>query len=143
MNAAAQDTGQAIDGPTTTATQDGLALVARLLLSALFMLAGINKIMGMEGTVGYIASVGLPLPELVYFGTVALEIVGGLMLATGFKTRLAAGALGIFTLLTAFIFHNDFAQQIEMTLFLKNLSIAGGMFALAAFGPGRLSVDRS
>ena len=142
MNALAQDTASAAIAPPTTATQDGLALLARLLLAALFILAGINKLTAMEGTVGYIASVGLPLPEVVYFGTVALEIVGGLMLAAGFKTRYAAGALGIFTLLTAFIFHNDFAQQIEMTLFLKNLSIAGGMFAIAAFGPGRLSLDR-
>ncbi len=142
MNALAQDAAAAADTPALTATQDGLALLARLLLAALFILAGINKITAMEGTVGYIASVGLPLPEVVYFGTVALEIVGGLMLAAGFKTRYAAGALGVFTLLTAFIFHNDFAQQIEMTLFLKNLSIAGGMFAIAAFGPGRLSLDR-
>ena len=142
MNALAQNSDVVANPATTSATQDGLALLARLLLATLFILAGINKITAMEGTVGYIASVGLPLPEVVYFGTVALEIVGGLMLAAGFKTRYAAGALGIFTLLTAFIFHNDFAQQIEMTLFLKNLSIAGGMFALAAFGPGRLSVDR-
>lgn len=142
MNALAQDSTIAAGTAPRTATQDGLALVARLLLAALFILAGINKLTAMEGTVGYIASVGLPLPEVVYFGTVALEIVGGLLLVAGFKTRYAAGALGIFTLLTAFIFHNDFAQQIEMTLFLKNLSIAGGMFALAAFGPGRISVDR-
>ena len=142
MNAATQDAAGAIGATTSTATQDGLALLARLLLAALFILAGINKLTAMEGTVGYIASVGLPLPEVVYFGTVALEIVGGLMLAVGFKARYAAGALGFFTLLTAFIFHNDFSQQIEMTLFLKNLAIAGGMFALTAFGPGRLSLDR-
>lgn len=127
---------------TSNATQNILALVGRLLLAALFILAGVNKLTSMEGTVGYITSVGLPLPELVYFGTVALEIVGGLMLATGFKARYAAGALGIFTVLTALIFHNNFAEQIEMTLFLKNLAIAGGMFAVAAFGPGRFSIDR-
>ncbi len=142
MNTLTQDSAATVGAPTNTAQQAGLALLARLLLAALFILAGINKITAMEGTVGYIASVGLPLPEVVYFGTVALEIVGGLMLAAGFKARYAAGALGIFTLLTAFIFHNDFSQQIEMTLFLKNLAIAGGMFAIAAFGPGRLSLDR-
>ncbi|RGP41053.1 Inner membrane protein YphA [Altererythrobacter insulae] len=122
--------------------QDGLILVGRLLLAALFILAGVNKLTAMEGTVGYIASVGLPLPELVYFGTVALEIGAGLLLAVGFKARYAAIALGIFSVLTAVIFHNDFAQQSEMTAFLKNLAIGGGMFAVAAFGPGRFSLDR-
>ena len=122
--------------------QDGLILVGRLLLAALFILAGVNKLTAMEGTVGYIASVGLPLPELVYFGTVALEIGAGLLLAIGFKARYAAFALGIFSVLTAVIFHNDFAQQSEMTAFLKNLAIGGGMFAVAAFGPGRFSMDR-
>ncbi len=142
MNTLAQDTaiGSASNG---SSAQNALALISRLLLAALFILAGINKLTGMEGTVGYIASVGMPFPELVYFGTVAIEIVGGLMLAAGFKARYAAGALGTFTLLTAFIFHNDFAQQTELTLFLKNLAIAGGMFAIAAFGPDRLSVDRN
>ncbi|MEM7666190.1 MAG: DoxX family protein [Pseudomonadota bacterium] len=140
MSTLSQDT--AVLSGSATATQDIVSLVARVLLAALFILAGINKLTGMEGTVGYIASVGLPLPELVYFGTVALELVGGLMLLAGFKARYAAGALGIFTVMTAVIFHNDFSQQIELTLFLKNLAIAGGMFAVAAFGPGRLSLDR-
>ncbi len=126
----------------STLSQDALALVARLLLAALFILAGINKIGAMEGTVGYITSVGLPFPELVYFGTVALEIVGGLLLAAGFKARQVALAMGVFTVLTAVIFHNDFSQQIELTMFLKNLAIAGGMFAIAAFGAGRFSLDR-
>ncbi len=123
-------------------SQDTLALAARLLLAALFILAGINKQSSMEQTVGYIASVGMPMPELVYFGTVAIEIVGGLMVALGFKARYGAGALGIFTVLTAVFFHNDFSQQTEVTIFLKNLAIAGGLFAIAAFGPGRFSIDR-
>lgn len=123
-------------------SQDSFALVARLLLAALFILAGINKLGAMEGTVGYIASVGLPFPELVYFGTVALEIGGGLLLAAGFKARYAALALGVFSVLTAVIFHSNFAEQSEITAFLKNLAIAGGMFAVVAFGPGRFSLDR-
>ena len=125
-----------------TKSQDSFALVAHLLLAALFILAGINKLGAMEGTVGYIEAFGLPFPQLVYFGTVALEIGGGLLLAAGFKTRFAALALGIFTVLTAVIFHSNFAEQTEITLFLKNLAIAGGMFAVVAFGPGRFSLDR-
>ncbi|MEE4199966.1 DoxX family protein [Erythrobacter sp.] len=122
-------------------SQDGFALLARLLLAALFLLAGLNKLTTIDGTIGYIASVGLPLPEIVFAGTVAFEIVGALMLALGLRTRMVAAALGVFTLLTALIFHNDFSQAIEMTLFLKNLAIAGGMFALAAWGAGRLAID--
>lgn len=121
---------------------DSFVLVARLMLAALFILAGVNKLSGMEGTVGYIASKGLPFPELVYFGTVALEIGGGMLLAVGLKARYAAGALGIFSILAAIIFHNDFAQQSELTAFLKNLAIGGGMFMVSAFGPGRFSLDR-
>ena len=125
-----------------TKSQDLIALVARLLLATLFILAGFNKLRGMEGTVGYIASVGLPLPELVYFGTVALEIIGGLMLAAGFKARYAALALGVFSLMTAVVFHSNFAEQSELTAFFKNLAIGGGMFMVAAFGPGRFSLDK-
>lgn len=125
-----------------TSLQNSLALVGRLLLALLFVLAGVNKIGGMEGTVGYIASKGLPLPQVAYFGTVALEIGAGLLLAVGFKARYAAAALGVFSILTAVFFHNDFAQQAEMTAFLKNLAIAGGMFGFAAFGPGAYSLDK-
>ena len=126
----------------TNTKQDALVLVARLLLATLFILAGVNKLGAMEGTVGFIASKGLPLPELVYFGTVAVEIGAGLLLAAGFKARYAAAALGIFSVLAALIFHNDFAQQSEMTAFLKNLAIGGGMFAIVAFAPGRFSMYR-
>ena len=130
------------NGSAATGRHDSTLLLARVLLAALFILAGINKIGGMEGTVGYIASMGLPLPELVYFGTVALEIGAGLALLVGFKARYAAAALGVFSVLTAVIFHNDFAQQTEITAFLKNLAIAGGMFAVMVSGPGRFSLDR-
>ncbi len=129
--------------PAATASQDATALVGRLLLATLFVLAGVNKLGdAAQGTIGYIASVGLPFAEGIYYATVALEIVGGLMLAVGFKARYAAAALGLFSLAAAVFFHADFADQNQMTQFLKNLSIAGGMFFVAAFGPGRLSVDR-
>ena len=125
-----------------TTSRDVGALVARLLLAALFILAGIAKIGGAEGTIGYIASVGLPAPELLYYATLVVEIGGGLLLAIGFKARYAAVALGLFSIAAAALFHNDFAQQSEMTAFLKNLAIAGGMFMVALTGPGRLSLDR-
>ena len=141
MNTVAQDTNGALNA-APTATQDGVALTGRLLLATLFILAGFNKIGAAEGMTGYIGSVGLPFPELIYYATVALEIVGGLMLAVGFKTRWAAAALGIFSIAAALLFHNNFADQAEMTNFLKNFALAGGMFYVTAFGPGRLSLDR-
>lgn len=127
---------------TSTSSQDAAALVGRLLLATLFILAGVNKIGAAEGTIGYIASVGLPFAEPIYYATVALEIVGGLLLAVGFKARYAAAALGLFSIAAAVLFHADFADQNQMTAFLKNLSIGGGMFFVAAFGPGRFSLDR-
>lgn len=131
-------------GPSasTTGSQDAIALIGRLLLANLFVLAGVNKLGAAEGTIGYISSVGLPLAEPIYYATVALEILAGLMLAIGFKARLAATALGLFSIAAAVLFHADFADQNQMTNFLKNLSLAGGMFFVAAFGPGKLSVDR-
>lgn len=122
--------------------QDIAILVARLMLAALFILAGLAKIGGAEGTIGYIASKGLPAPEALYYATLALEIGGGLLLALGFKARYVAAALGIFSIAAAAIFHSDFAQQSEVTAFLKNLAIAGGMLMVASAGPGRLSLDR-
>lgn len=68
-------------------------------------------------------------------------VSAGLLIA-GYRTRAAAIALGLFSILAGAIFHADFADQMQFTSFLKNLAIAGGMFQLAAFGPGRLSLDR-
>lgn len=141
MTTIAQDNSP-LPASSQSGSQDALALAARLLLAALFILAGVNKVGGAEGTIGYIASVGLPFPEVVFAGTVALEIIGGLFLAVGLKTRYAAGALGLFSIACAIVFHNDFADQMQMTSFLKNLAIGGGMFAIAAFGPGRFALDR-
>jgi putative oxidoreductase len=132
----------------TTSTQDTVTLVARILLAVMFIISGFGKITGFDGTVGYIASKGLPLPQLVAIGTIVVELGGGLMLAAGFKARWAALALAVFTLLAAIIFHNfwavDAAQKMGQQInFMKNITIAGGMLMVFAFGPGRLSVDKS
>jgi putative oxidoreductase len=128
--------------PAATAAQDAIALAARLLLAAIFLVAGIGKLSAIEATTGYIASVGLPFAAAVCIATIALEVVGAGLLIAGYKTRAAAIALGVFSILAAAIFHADFADQMQFTNFLKNLAIAGGMFQLAVFGPGRLSLDR-
>ncbi|MCM0001154.1 MAG: DoxX family protein [Erythrobacter sp.] len=128
--------------PAATSTQDAVALGARLLLAAIFLIMGLGKLAAAEGTIGYIASVGLPFATAIYYATIALEVVGAGLLIAGYRTRAAAIALGVFSILAAAIFHADFADQMQFTGFLKNLAIAGGMFQLAAFGPGRLSLDR-
>lgn len=126
----------------STSTQDAVALGARLLLAAIFLIMGLGKLAAAEGTMGYIASVGLPFPAGVYYATIALEVVGAVLLIAGYRTRAVAAALGLFSIVAAAIFHADFGDQAQFTNFLKNLAIAGGMFQIAAFGPGRISVDR-
>jgi len=126
----------------TTPQQDWMALVARIFLAALFIIAGLGKLADPAGTIGYIASVGLPLPSVAYGGAAALEVLGGLAVLVGFKTRLAALAIAGFSLVSAGIFHNQLSDQIQFVMFMKNVAIAGGFLLLAAFGPGRYSFDR-
>jgi putative oxidoreductase len=130
----------------TTAFQSSTVLVGRILLGLIFILSGFGKIAGFDGTVGYIESAHLPFPSLVAVLTIVVELGGGLALVTGFYTRQTALVLAVFTVLAGFIFHNfwdaDAAQKMAQQInFLKNLSIAGGMLVLAAFGPGTISVD--
>lgn len=131
----------------TTPTQDGLALIGRVLLAALFIPAGFKKIGGFEGTVGYINSVGLPLPEVAAAAAIVVELGLGILLLVGFKTRLAALGIALFTLAAAFFFHNYWSMpadkvMMNQLMFWKNLAIAGGLLAFTAFGPGRFSIDK-
>jgi len=126
--------------------QNPLAFAGRLLLAVLFLPAGIGKITGFAGTVGYIASVGLPLPQLAAVLALTVEVAGGIALLLGFGTRVAALALALFTLLASFFFHGYWAvaaeqQFMQSLLFFKNVAVAGGLLTLAAWGPGAWSVD--
>lgn len=132
---------------STTPTQDGLALVGRVLLAALFIPAGFSKIGGFAGTAGYIGSVGLPLPEVGVVIAILVELGLGIALLVGFKTRLAALLIALFTLAAAIFFHNYWAMpadkvMMQQLMFWKNMGITGGLLAFAAFGPGRFSIDR-
>lgn len=125
---------------------DSTVLVGRILLALIFLIFGFGKIGGFEGTGGYIASKGLPMPQVVAVLTILVEVGGGLALVFGFYTRWAALALALFTLLAALIFHNFWAVpeaqvMMQKTHFMKNLSMVGGMLVLFAFGPGRFSLD--
>jgi len=128
------------------ALQNPLALVSRLLLAALFLPAGLSKIGGFEGTAGYIASVGLPMPAVGAAVAIAVEVLGALALILGLGTRWAALALAVFTLVASFFFHNFWAmpaeqQMMQQLMFMKNIGVVGGLLALVAFGAGAFSLD--
>ncbi|MDM0086135.1 MULTISPECIES: DoxX family protein [unclassified Variovorax] len=134
-------------GVSTTGSQDVAALVGRILLAALFVPAGFGKLMGFAGTVGYIASVGLPVPQVAAVVAILVELGLGLALLVGFKTRWAAIGIALFTLVATFAFHNYWAMPadkafVNQLMFFKNIAVVGGLLVVWAFGPGRLSIDK-
>ena len=113
--------------------------VARVFLGHIFLLAGVSKIGAYAGTQGYMESVGVPgmlLPLVIL-----LEIGGGLAIIVGWKTKWTALALAAFSVVAAAIFHNNFGDQMQMILFMKNIAIAGGFLLLASHGAGAYSLD--
>jgi len=116
-------------------------LVGRVLLAAIFLMSGLGKIADPAGTIGYIGAAGLPLPQLAYAGAVLAEVGGAIALILGYRTRMAAAALALFSVLAALAFHSNFADQNQMIHFLKNFAIAGGLLQVVAFGGGRFSLD--
>ncbi len=129
-----------------TSLQNPLALIGRALLALLFIPAGFSKITGFAGTVGYIASKGVPLPELAAAAGVGVELGLGLLLLVGFQTRWAALGMALFTLVISCIFHNFWGVPTEQVMaqsqqFFKNMAIVGGLLTVAAWGAGAWSVD--
>jgi putative oxidoreductase len=115
-----------------------VSLIGRILLSAIFIAAGVNKILSYDGTLGFMANFGVPgalLPAVI-----ALELLGGIAILIGFYARWAALALAIFTLVAAAIFHSNFADQIQIAMFMKNAAISGGLLLLFANGAGRYAI---
>ena len=123
------------------ASSAAVVLVGRLLLSILFIFAGFGKLTDISGTAAWFGSIGMPLPVVVAVLVGLLELGGGLAILTGFKTRIAALALAAFTVAASLIAHTNFADQIQLLMFLKNISITGGLLTLASFGAGALSID--
>ena len=115
--------------------------VGRILVATIFILSGFGKIAAPAATQGYIAAMGMPAPLLAYIGAVAIELGGGLLLLAGYRTRLVAAALALFSIVTAFVFHHALADQNQMIHFLKNFAMAGGLLQFVAYGAGRISVD--
>jgi putative oxidoreductase len=129
-----------------TPAQNLMALVGRALIALLFIPAGFAKIGGFAGTVGYIASKGIPLAEVCAAIAIAAELGLGLLLLVGWQARWAALGLALFTLVITPIFHGFWAmpeaqQMMQKQAFFKNLAVAGGLLVIAAFGPGAFSLD--
>ena len=116
-----------------------LDLLGRILISVLFFLNGFFKISNYEGTIGWMESFGMP--GMFLIPAIILEVAGPILIIIGYKTKLASGLLSLFCIATAIIFHNDFADQMQFTSFLKNIALAGGFLILYVNGAKSLSLD--
>jgi putative oxidoreductase len=121
-------------------------LVGRVLLALIFVTAGFSKLTGLQGTAGYIGSVGLPAPMLLAVAAGVVELVAGVLIIVGWQARWAALSLAGFTAVATVLFHNYWAmpaeqQMTQQLMFMKNVSIIGGLLVLFAFGAGSLSLD--
>jgi putative oxidoreductase len=125
-----------------------LLLIGRVSLAAVFVLFGIRKLMAVAGTTGYFTKLGLPLPEILVWLVILVEIGGGILLIVGWRTRLVAWILAGFVVLATAAAHRywefDAAQYVpQLTNFMKNLAIVGGLLMVAAVGGGRYSIDKT
>ena len=131
--------------------QPFLPLLGRTLLALIFIFAGFHKITGFEGTAGYMASQGLPMPQVLLVATIVIELIGGLMILIGWHAKLAAAAIFLFLIPATLIFHafwnvnpaDAMALQNQMNQFMKNLAIMGGMLYIVAHGAGPFSLQKS
>ena len=126
----------------------GMLLVGRALLAAIFLVAGVRKLLAVAGTTAYLTKLGFPAPEVLTWVAIVIEIGAGLMLLVGWRTRIAAWVLIVFVAVATAMAHRfwefDAAQQVnQMNHFLKNLAIIGGLLFVASCGPGRMSLDRA
>ncbi|WP_063553171.1 DoxX family protein [Burkholderia territorii] len=118
-----------------------LPLLGRILIGAPFAMSGFGKLGAYSATVGYITSMGLPMPALAFIASVLVELGGGLLLISGYRARVVALVLAVFSVVTALVFHRNFADQNQMIHFLKNWMMAGGLLQIAYFGAGAFSFD--
>ncbi len=120
--------------------QKYVPLVGRTLIGLIFVVSGANKIAGFEGTQQYMAEYGMPATGLLLVGAIIVEIAGGLSVILGYGARFGAVALVLFLVPATLIFHTDFSQQTQVIMFLKNLSIMGGLLLLVTYGSGPFSL---
>ncbi|HEX5776540.1 MAG TPA: DoxX family protein [Caulobacteraceae bacterium] len=125
-----------------------ILLVSRILLAGVFLVFGIRKLMAVAGTAGYLTKLGLPMGDILVWAVILIEVGGALLLIVGWQTRLAAWILAGFVVLATLAAHRYWEFEgpqyvAQLTNFMKNLAIVGGLLLVAASGPGRMSVDRS
>jgi len=123
-------------------------LFGRLMLAYIFLLSGYGKIAGFAGTAGFMAKYGVPMVEPLLVASIAIELIGALMLVVGWKARWGAWALFLWMIPVTLVFHAYWAVPAEQVMaqtisFQKNLAIMGGMLYIAFMGPGRLSLDKA
>ena len=121
--------------------QASVSLIGRVLLSTIFILSGFSKLAAPAMMVGYISSVGLPLPQVALAIAILVEIGGGIALIAGYRARAVAAVLAVFSVATALAFHNALGDQNQFIHFFKNIAMAGGLLQVVAFGAGRFSLD--
>lgn len=124
-----------------------VAALGRVLLAAIFIISGVSKFGSLDGTAGYIASQGLPVPGVLAFAAALLEVVAGVLVAVGFQARLAALLLAAFTLVATVVFHAFWAvpadqAMVQQLMFMKNISIVGGLLMVVSLGAGPASIDQ-
>ena len=115
-------------------------LLGRIFISVLFFINGIFKINNYDGTIEWMDSYGLP--GIMIIPAIIIEIVAPILIVIGYKTKIAAALLFLFCISTAFIFHNEFSDQMQLTAFLKNIALAGGFMFIIANGARAYSIDK-
>ena len=117
-----------------------LDLIGRVFISLIFLLSGFSKISNYEGTVDWMESLGVP--GIFLMPAIGLEIIAPIFIIIGYKVKISATLLSLFCVATAFIFHNDFSNQMEFISFMKNIGLTGGFLFLIVNGAKDFSLDK-
>jgi putative oxidoreductase len=129
------------DAAAGAGRKDGVALVGRILIALIFLMSGAGKVAEPGVTIAYMTAAGLPFAPLGLAVAALVELGGGMALIVGYRTRAVAAVLALFALITASLFHSNFADQNQLIHFFKNVAMAGGLLQIVAFGGGRRSLD--
>lgn len=115
------------------------SLGGRIMIALVFLISGLSKITAIEGMQGYMEAMGVP--GIMIYPTILLEVGGAVAIIVGYQTRIVALLLAGFSIISAALFHADFADQTQFVMFMKNIAMAGGFLFLARHGAGELSFD--
>lgn len=116
-------------------------LFARFLIAFVFLMTGMGKITNLSGTQQYMENYGIPLTLIFLIGAIAVELLGGLSVLTGYKVKWGAFILFAYLIPATLIFHTEFSDQTQVIMFMKNLAIMGGLLLLVSHGGGKISLD--